>query len=461
MGVFSNFVNLIKPPRDTVPRSFENLLSNYTDNGSNGCGECLDFESQMTSVVSPKDKISISGKDHPIFANNSTTIGNKVIYTKTYFTGPNENIARELQNRLELIGFDTEFKEELFYHLYDGYGACLVILFDGKLKIVPFWNGSEELVRIHYTKVGSVKSINLKSFDDYGQWVELDTDNAKWYLMYNMKQANRYVSNLTLAIPYILLSNQMLKADLYLAKNNYTKEAIVTPLISDITPKSNEMVIGGRNVKIGEFLTGSWLVMAKQLKNLVFEKGLKFLPFEAKVTPITLNNMEMQSSELRKYLDEKITISCFSTGSISGRDGTANKAVANQDRSNLEEITFTYFQNKIKQMVDDFVTPLILPQSYSQYSYQFYSEETDITISLRNQSTALLQVLSSKFFPQLLADTGLKINRDDLSTAFSRVYGIKLDKVEITGPTVNPAPESLPLVGTNPSISVREEKKKI
>jgi hypothetical protein len=438
-------------------RSFENGYNlSQTGSSCGNCGGCSDCNSFLfdngyqskgsnSPIFSKKDREVYKYSDHPIFAFNCQLITNKVANQEYFITSKNVNkdIEDYLRQRLDDVGITVEFLEQVVKNLYSECGVSLVTFgADNKLMILPFLHNGQDKVKVNYLPYTNIiEDIEILGFGENSRDKKvIDPILTPSYIIYNMKQGQTYSSNLTIASPYIALSNELLNKDIEFARNNNTVDAFVSPNLSAMV-NTNDKVdfsIAGVKTDFYTFLTTGWLNLKKQLINATKEKGIKFIPYGVDVKNLTLSNSQNQTSELRKYLDEKITTACFTSGSISGRDNTANRSVSEQDRDNFEELTIKYFANKVEQFINEFVIKTILPSSYRDYYFSFTNPETDETMKLREQNTKVLELVTQPNFQLLLDKNNLRVNKEDLANVFNNLYGIQLiDKQEDDKETAN------------------------
>jgi hypothetical protein len=430
-------------------RSFENGFNLTSNSNCGNCGACsdcngMDFDNSYSSngankpIFTKKDKEAYKFADHPIFAFNCQLITNKVANSQYYITSKNGNVKNEafLRSRMEGLGIDVEFIEQVVKNLYSECGVSLITYNkENKLIIIPFLQEGQEIVKVNYIpNTNTIEDIEITVNTKFTrEKIVIDPVLTPVHIIYNMKSGNSYSSNLTIASPYIALSNELLEKDIELARNNFTVDAFVSPNIEAMINKDNKVdfSIGGVKQDFTTFLSSGWITVKKQLIRILKEKGIKFIPYAVDVKNLTLSNSQNQTMELRKYLDEKITTACFTSGSISGRDNTANRSVSEQDRDNFEELTIKYYQNKVESLINDFVIKSILPSSYNDFYFSFTNPETDETLKLREQNTKVLELITQPNFQLLLEKNNLRVNKEDLSNIFVNLYGINLiDKQE-------------------------------
>jgi hypothetical protein len=452
-------------------RSFEQGLQSFgTGGGCNSCGDCNDcdwrgYTSKLNNapIFNQKDKQIHKYADHPIFAVNCQFVSNQVAHSPFYINPllQRASISGQITQSFEAIGLTTQFIEEVVKSVYSECGISLITFnSEKKLIIIPFLSNGQEQVKIEYFPYSyTIKSIGILDTQNYsGGYNFIDTNSTPYYIIYNIKNGNSYSSNLTLASPYIALSNELLTKDLLLAKNNNTVEAFVSPKLQSLVKSDKGVVLttGDSQSSMIQYLSGQWKALVRQLENAVKKPGIKFLPFDVDVKNLTLSNSQNQTDLLRKDCDEKIQIACFSNGSMSGRDNVANRSVSETDRDSFEERTIKYFQNKIERMVNDFVLPLVLPISHEYYQFTYKDVETEETLKLREQQTKILEVISTPNFKQLLLDNKLKVNTDDLKVTFNNLYGINLiDYDESNAETSNPTNGNNLAPSDNASTTVR------
>lgn len=380
-------------------------------------------------------------QDNPIFLANQRLIETKVFEKNTFIKSLQPRINQKLENKIIELGYTKKLQQQAFNILYAGCGACLLLFVDEKkgdeivkkLRLIPFVKNNRKLVDITYNFLGDITSITLE-LDNYERQV-LDLANTDYYILYNIKieDRNNYLSNLTLASPFIATETELLKRDLDFARNGFNSIPLITPKIdkigvdgaSDLT-----LTVGGQIYNYSDFIQGGFRNIKKQVQNELKNSDIPIFPFDVNVNKITSDNNSNQTNITRKYLHECIQIACFSNGSVTGRDGTSNRAVSEQDRDNFEENTIRIFQKKFEDVVNDWLLPLIIPKNYQDFKYQFYREVTDESLKLREQAQKSYELLVNPANTNLLANVGLRLNKEQVKNIFKQAHNIDLDELE-------------------------------
>ena len=369
--------------------------------------------------------------DYPLFSHAYYTIKSKVFNQETYIRTKYSRLARNLKDQLKEIGFTDNFQGRVFDILFKGCGVMLV-LFDneGNIRAIPFYYQNEELVRVKYNLYGDkIVSIEVKEdVENSRTFFSIDLESSDYYILYNQKHGDTYQSNLTIASPYILAQNALTARTLNFAKRNFTEKPIITPNIDRFVKDEGQVsvVVGGETMNYASFLTNTWKHVQKQAQQEIEHSDVPILPFDVKITNLTQNNQQNQTDKERSWLDEKIQISCFVNGSSIGRDNTANRAVSEQARDDLEETTVVIFQQLISKIANEFLIPKLYPLNYHEFFYEFYSVETDETIKLRDQNLRLLDTMKSQDFATLLTNNNLKISKEQIIDLVQASHGLDL-----------------------------------
>jgi hypothetical protein len=328
--------------------------------------------------------------------------------------------AKKIEQSLKEVGFDNKFIETCAYEMYLGNELYLYITeVDGKPKLSArqrYANGIE-ITKPLFDNLGELRMIQIG--DD-----KVPIESV--YVLYNTKVGKAYYSNLKLAIPFIKLKNQLLDHNL----DNATSGLGFKTLFS-FDPSQ----IQGMDAATVALLTANLENVKKQLKSLIESKNkAEYLPFEVKAQALQANNAQNQTNFLLNYCDEQIQICSYSNGSMSGRDGTANRAVSTQDRDNFDQTTVTFFVERIKAIVNEFLIPQLVSNP-EDFVFEFYSEDTDETFKKREQSLKALEVITSPNFVALLDKTNLKVKEQSIIDTLKITHGIELvpkDQVETT-----------------------------
>lgn len=370
-----------------------------------------------------------------IFIQNQQLIRSKVFSKRTYIESTHPNVNKNIERELYSLGWRTGLMKQLFDGLYAGCGAFLILFIetcDGKkIKAIPFLKNGDELVRIEFNHFDEVKTIEIK--DEKGIYHFLDLDNTDYYILYNIKiqDKNTYISNLTLASPFIATEVALLERDLNFARNGFTSIPVVSPKIEKTyrTDEDVRIEIGGVDYAYSDFLQKGFLTLKKQMEQEFKHNKIPIFPFPIDSKNITSDNQANQTGVIRKYLSEQIQIACFSNGSVTGRDNTANRSVGEQDRDNFEENTILIFQEKLEEVVNDFIIPKLVPRHHDKFKYRFYREATDESLRKRDQAQKTYEILVNTRNSDLLAKVGLSLNKEQIKTIFKEAHNIDLDDI--------------------------------
>jgi hypothetical protein len=425
MSIFNNLRNGLKgfvQPQKKQIRSFEDLTP--SNNLNSGCS----YISQGSKFY-PVHKTAESLSDHPTFANTYNLISNKIYSSETYIRSNHKNISKALQRDIEEIGFNRETRLRVFDILYKGAGACLCFLEENKLRVVPFFQG-EELVRIIWNRYGDrIESIAFRSESrsDYN-WYSLDLKTANYFILSNIKESDTFKSNLTIAAPYILLSNALLKRDINFANDDFNVKPIITPNIDKLVTKNGvaEVTYGGETIPMSQFLTKNiWGNIRNDINDRLRYDKLPVLPFDVSIKSLAQNNSQNQTNLIRDYAEDMITRACHSSSSILGKTGS-NRAESEQQRDNFDQQVVKTFQDLVCRVANEFLIPLLAPHSHSEFVYQYYSEETDESIKLRDQQLKLAELIISPDFELFKSANNLRLDFKQIAELFQTTHGLEL-----------------------------------
>jgi hypothetical protein len=412
-------------------RSFENLTSRDLVNNYSADNTCSYVSTKNGKTYFTKKNVNIEElADYPIFATSYAVIESKILNQDIFIKTKYKYEGRKLENSLIELGFDEKFQRRLFEILYKGAGVALCLIDqDRKIRAIPFFYLNEELVKVTYNRYGDkINKIQIKEDKvDNPQWLNFDVDNNDYFIIYNQKQGNTYLSNLTIASPYIRAQNALTARGIRFSNNNFTVKPIISPKIDKFITSDTtaDLMIGGQQVKFQDFLANTWKNISKQIQQSIELDPIPILPFEVDIKNLSQSNSQNQTNLERQWYDEKIQISCYTNGSTVGRDNTANRSVTEQDRDNLEETTIVIMQQKIASVANEFLIPLLYPFNHKEFWYEFYSVETDETIRLRDQNVRALEMLSNPNFRDLLTSNNLLISPNKLSELISSAHGLE------------------------------------
>jgi hypothetical protein len=383
--------------------------------------------SGTTPSLTTKSCWNTSEKEVCKYANNNiiqanyTQILEKLKGKSKFIRSDYPRTAKKIEQNLKDVGFDNEFIDLAFYELYLGSGEIYLYLqlINEEVKLVaqPRFVGNLEVVTRIYEN-NRLKAIKINN--------ELTVDAKDLYVLHNTKVGMAYYSNLKLAIPFIKLKNQLLDHNL----DNATSGMAFKTLFS-FDPKQLEGIDSETKALMNKNLEN----VKKQLKSLLEsnDKSL-YLPFQVQSQALQSNNAQNQTNFLLNYCDEQIQICSYSNGSMTGRDRTANRAVAEQDRDNFDQTTVKYFVQKIKDVANEWLIPKLVSDP-ENFVYDFYSEDTDETLKKRDQSLAILELITNAQFTTYLQSQNLKISKENIQEVLANSHGIELidiDQIEKT-----------------------------
>jgi hypothetical protein len=393
--------------------------TSFDDNSVNNQNLLSDFDlsksGQMTlltkSCWQTPDSVIHTYANNNILQANYTQILDRLLRKPKFIRSKYPRTAKKIEENILDVGFDNQIIERCLYEMYLGNEMYLYITeVDGQPKLVArsrYANG-QEITKPLFDQLGELRMIQVGD-------EKIDIKNV--YVLYNTRVGKAYYSNLKLAVPFIKLKNQLLDHNL----DNATSGLGFKTLFS-FDPKQ----MAGMDEKSTSLLVNNLENVKKQLKSLVESNSkTEYLPFEVNATSLQANNAQNQTNFLLKYCDEQIQICSFSNGSMSGRDLTANRAVAEQDRDNFDQTTVTFFIERIKAVVNEFLIPQLVSNP-EDFVYDFYSDDTDETIKKRDQSLKALEVITSPNFVALLDKTNLKVKQQSIIDTLKITHGLEL-----------------------------------
>lgn len=419
---------------DSSIKSFESVYKGKLDLMDKALGACSNVNDNH-STFNPKSIVSTNLADYPIFAHNYAVIKAKTLDRTTYLKSKYKNIDLPLiEDQITDIGFDKKFFENVFDILYQGCGVFLNLLYEGKIITIPFWEKGEELVQVTTSRYSQeITKIKVQSnlFDKTKMgYTEIDLVNTKYYIGYNQKQGSTYLSNILIATPYITLQNKLTARDGRFADENFDQQNIISPKFDSIIPNKStgsfDVTLGGDTFDFVQFVSDEYPAIKKQIDQQLKKERTPILPIGVDIKSFTQSNSQNQTNLIRTWLDEMIVISCFSSSSISGKAGVANRSVSEQDRDNLEENTILIFQSKLANIVNNFILPILLPHSHKDFSFEFYREATDETLAIQAQKLKSFELLMNPLARQLITESGLILDKDQVVELFQSVHGINL-----------------------------------
>lgn len=439
---------LLSIAKKLIPKSIRSSIKafNNLDDNQGGHMTQSQFENGGWLTYTTEDKSNFNLKTYQqteyqdgsaIFILNQELIRTKVLEKNTFIKSDYLEVNKSINRQLSEIGWNVQFMEELFNGLYAGCGVFLLLFKEtpngAKIIAIPFVKNGEELVQVRYNYLNEVEEIQI--INEKGLYEYLNLDMTDYYILYNIKiqDKNTYLSNLTLASPFIATEVALLKRDLDFARDGFNSIPVVSPKIEK-TYKTDDDVridIGGVDYSYSEFLQKGFLSLKKQMEQEFQHNKIPIFPFPIEATTITTDNKSNATDQIRLYLSEQIQIACFSNGSVTGRDNTSNRSIGEQDRDNLEENTVLIFQKKLEKVVNDFLIPRLVPFNYREFKYQFYREATDESLRIRDQAQKTYEILVNNSNSDLLAKVGLSLNREQVKRIFREAHNIDLDDINL------------------------------
>lgn len=430
----ANFLQRLNPFNYTL-KSFDNLRSKQlAKTNANRLEEIYDMG---TACDLGLDNHVALLADYPVFMFNHNTISTLTLDKDTYVRSKFTQNAKKLEKQLKDLGYDKKLMSKCYDVMYNGCGACLLYIDDdSKIKIIPFKiqknNQITNLIKVNRDFYDNETSIELLMPN--GKWKVIDSTQTNYYILYNMKVGGKYVSNLRVASPYIILQNALTERDIEFADGNFTVPPIISPNIDKFLVQDDEMYlqIGGQQIEFIKFIQQGWKTIQKQIQEDIKSGKPIVLPFDVNISQVAGSNTTNLTQEIRKWADEKIQQACFSNGSISGANGTANRSVSEQDRDNVQEITVKIFQDKLARIANDWLIPLLYPYNYNEFEFAFYSEETDETLKKRDQNIKLFQLMTLPDTNTLLQNRALDFKKEDIKRVFKELYNIELEDIDMS-----------------------------
>ncbi|MGL5963789.1 MAG: hypothetical protein ACRCZ2_05270 [Fusobacteriaceae bacterium] len=424
--------------QDNSIKSFPTLSSNrdkmsYRDFESGGW---ITHTSLNQSEFDFKTLEQKTYQDNPTFIQNQKLIKSKIFSKDTFLKSEYSRINHRISNQIESLGWTPKLQKKLFDILYAGCGVVLLVFTkndvgETKIKAYPFVRNGIEIVQITYDILDEITEIKIRNNQGYYEY--LDLDNTDYHIFSNIEIEDRhtYLSNLTLASPFIACEVALLERDLEFAQSGFTSIPFLSPKIDKIFQDNKEikLSVGGQIYEYQDFLTQGFKYIKKQMQEEIKKSKLPIFPWSVETTNVTTDNRANDTKSIRDYILERIQVACFTNGSVTGRDGTANRAVSEQDRDNLEENTVLIFQQMFEAVVNDWILPILIPHNYKEFKWQFYRETTDESIKLREQAQKTYEILVDDKNVNLLASVGLSLNQSQVKEIFKQAHNIDLDDV--------------------------------
>lgn len=417
----SSFVPKIKTTKTTETRSFTSF-----DNNSNQLSNLhLSKNGEMSLVknTGQNDSVVYKYANNNILQTNYTQILEKLVRLNKMIKSDSPYVSGEIEKSLETIGFNSEFIEKCFYELYMGNGEVYIFIEQinetQKLVAIPRYQSGKTLVQRFVDKDDELKQIKIG---------DRTLDISDVFVLYNTKVGNEYYSNLKLAIPFIKLKNQLLSHNLDNATSGMGYKTLFSfdPKQFQNINESGVVLENTENIKL-------------QLKSLLESNSKSvYLPFQIDAKPLQSNNAQNQTNFLLEYCDEQIQICCYSNGSMSGRDGTANRSVSEQDRSNFDDTTVKFFMERIKSIANSFLIPQLISNP-KDFEFTFFDPDIN-TIKEKEQSIRTLDFITSPNFLTLLEKNDLKISKDSIIEILQLTHSIEIvpkSKLEVTNLDTN------------------------
>ncbi|MGL4758679.1 MAG: hypothetical protein ACRCXZ_05055, partial [Patescibacteria group bacterium] len=427
--------------QDNSIKSFPTLVSNrdkmsYSDFESGGWITHTSLNQSEFDFKTLEQKIY---QDNPTFIQNQKLISSKIFSKDTFLKSEYSRLNQRISNQIESLGWTTKLQKKLFDVLYAGCGVALLVftknnLGEIKIKAYPFVRNGTEIVQITYDILDEITEIKIRNNQGYYEY--LDLDNTDYYIFSNIEIEDRhtYLSNLTLASPFIACEVALLERDLDFAQSGFTSIPFLSPKIDKIFQDGKEikLSVGGQIYEYQDFLTQGFKFIKKQMQEEIKKSKLPIFPWSVETTNVTTDNRANDTKSIRDYILERIQVACFTNGSVTGRDGTANRAVSEQDRDNLEENTVLIFQQMFEEVVNEWILPILIPHNHKEFSWQFYREATDESIKLREQAQKTYEILVDGKNVNLLASVGLSLNQNQVKEIFKQAHNLDLDDITQT-----------------------------
>ncbi len=415
-------------------KSFENYFREKNQSLIDKAFGCSTKDETKTEF-SFKSLKQTSLADNVIFAHNYQVLKTKTLDRNTYIKSKYPNLNKNIESQLEEIGVNKYFFETCFDELYKGTAGLIYFDENKKIKLIPFVKGETELVKVTRSRLTD-DIILIEVLQDNNQWLKLDLSEP-YYILYNTRQGNTYLSNLTLASPYIELQNKLTLKEARFIDSDFTGKPIISPNLDKLTSNgvsgNIDVTVGGETYEYLDFIQNSYPAILKQIREQIQNEKYPILPFGVDVTNMTQSNSQNQTKDLRTWLDEQITIACFSSGSITGKFGSTNRAVSEQDRDNLEENSVLVFQQKLADLVNKFVLPLLLPKSFEKFRFEFYREDTDESFKRKNLELRSFELLIRKDTQEFLINNGLAPSKEQIIALFKATHNLEMVEKKQSG----------------------------
>ena len=419
MNILSRITNLFQSKTVQDVRSFRD------DNTNNGLGAGFSKGLQLADY-----RPNLQWLYHAKF-NNTFQRCNEVIYSQIVkhswsFGTKKKNTKKQLQTLMQTIGWDIDLIRKIWDEIYGGGGNGVLYFVEGvdgiKLKFTSFYDLATHKTQVRY-ELDENKIQTFYILDQLGLVIHTRTSDQALHIAKN-KNGHLGVSNLMVALPYIELIYNLYEFNNKLVKREFTPLTFISPDYKSIPTTAKD-----GDATIFETMYNSWGKLVNTVQSSINAGDRKIMsPTPWKVESLMKTNSEMSVVEIIKLAREEVIVACGVSGSVVGYSGTANRAVGEQDRDNLDETTADQYKQYFEE-VGNWVLSKFYPDDYLDFEFKFGREETDETIKIREQAITTLQTI-----PTALANVGYKLDQSSLEILLAKIDP-DLKIIENTGNT--------------------------